>query len=360
MLKQELKKIFIKRYYAVILLALLAAEIILCVVQSNKEGLSGFNKEAYARFVETYAGEITAEKEKLLETSFLYLDNADDLRMLGEQFYQSGDITSEELAQLQAELQQYMSGRTGLGVFREHYAYASAKPGREIINNEAWREIFANDTADLIIVLAIIVFTVSAFVAENETNFTLLRLTTPKGRKALYRADLAIGMFSSALFSVLCSALRLGVGQIKWDLHDFGAPLESLEVFENTPFAGTLLGGYLTAALLKALGAAVFVAICFILGNLFTSSVTVLLAGLLSVLLPQYVLRDARIYYVSPVSLLRGMGFLYGNVILEEASELPFTVSEAAGAMALPVSLLIAALIVLCAFLFCKKRGAVK
>ena len=205
MLKQELKKIFIKRYYAVILLALLAAEIILCVVQSNKEGLSGFNKEAYARFVETYAGENTEEKEKLLETSFLYLDNADDLRMLGEQFYQSGDITSEELAQLQAELQQYMSGRTGLGVFREHYAYASAKPGREIINNEAWREIFANDTADLIIVLAIIVFTVSAFVAENETNFTLLRLTTPKGRKALYRADLAIGICTSAFFSILCS-----------------------------------------------------------------------------------------------------------------------------------------------------------
>ena len=360
MLKQELKKIFLKRYYLFVLLALLIAEIVLCIAQGSREGLSGFNKEAYERFVNMYAGEITEEKAKQLETSFFYLDNADDLRMFGEAFYQSGDITGEEFAQLQAELEQYMSGRTGLGVFREHYTYASAKPGREIINSEAWTEIFSNEAADLLCVLAVIVFTVSAFVAENETNFSLLRLTTPKGRKALYRTDLRLGMVTAAVFSLLCSALRLSIGLVKWSIRDFGAPLESLELFENTSFGGTLIGGYVTAAILKALGAAAFCAFCFILGNLFSSSVTVLLAGLLSVLLPQYVLRDARIYYVSPVSLLRGTGFLYGNVILEEADSLPFIISEAAGAAALPVSLFIAALIVLCAFLFVKKRGAAK
>ena len=360
MLKQELKKIFLKRYYLFVLLALLAAELVLCVVQGSREGLSGFNKEAYERFVNVYAGEITEEKAKQLETSFLYLDNADDLRMFGEAFYQSGDITGEELARLQTELEQYMSGRTGINVFREHYAYTSAKSGREIINSEAWTEIFSNDAADLLCVLAMIVFTVSAFVAENETNFSLLRLTTPKGRKALYRTDLRLGMVTAAVFSLLCSALRLSVGLAKWSLHDFGAPLESLELFENTSFGGTLIGGYVTTAILKALGAAAFCAFCFILGNLFSSSVTVLLAGLLSVLLPQYVLRDARIYYVSPVSLLRGTGFLYGNVVVEETDALPFTVSEAAGVMALPVSLFITALIILGAFLFVKKRGAAK
>lgn len=360
MLKQEMKKVFIKRYYLFVLLALLAAEIVLCIAQGSKEGLSGFNKEAYECFVNMYAGEITEEKAQQLETSFLYLDNADELRMYGEAFFQSGDITPEEFEQLQTELEQYMSGRTGINVFREHFAYASASPGREIINNEAWMEIFSNDVADLLCVLAVIVFTVSAFVAENETNFSLLRLTTPKGRKALYRTDLRLGMVTAALFSLLCSALRLGVGVAKWSVRDFGAPLESLELFENTSFGGTLIGGYIVSALLKALGAAAFCAFCFILGNLFSSSVTVLLAGLLSVLLPQYVLRDARIYYVAPVSLLRGTGFLYGDVVLEEADALPFTVSEAAGAMALPVSLFIAALIVLNAFLFVKKRGAVK
>ena len=357
MLKQELKKVFLKRRFLLVILALLAAEAVICLGSARREGFSGFDRETYEYFVQAFCGELTDEKSKRLETVFLYLDSADEALMFGEEFYQSGEFTREAFLQLQTELSRYLSGRTGLNVFRAQCDYAASKPGRQIINGEAWKEIFSNEPADIVCVLAIIIFTVSAFVAENETNFALLRISTPKGKRSVYRTDLTLGMCTAAAFSFACSALRFFIVAAKWHVQDFIAPLESLQLFENTAFGGSLLQGYLAVTLLKSLGAAAFCAFCFILGNLFASSVSVFLAGLLGVLLPQYLLRDARIYYFSPVSLLRGTGFLFGSVIIEEEGALPFVEREAAGLIALPVSLCVAAVIAVAAFLCCKKRG---
>ncbi len=357
MLKQELKKVFLKRRFLFVFLALMAAQAILLTVSAGREGLAGFDKETYEHFVQTYRGELTEEKSERLKTVFLCLESADEALMFGEAFYQSGEYSREAFLQLQTELSQYVSGRTGLNVFREQCEYAAAKPGRQIVNGEAWKEIFSNETADIVCVLAIIIYTVSAYVAENETNFTLLRLSAPKGKRSLYRLELALGMGTAAAFSLVCSALRFLIAAAKWPLRDLDAPLESIPLFENTAFGGSLLQGYLAVTLLKMLGAMAFCALCFILGNLLTTSVSVLLAGLLSVVLPQYLLRDARIYYFSPVSLLRGTGFLFGSVIIEEEGALPFVESEAAGPLALPASLCLAAAITVTAFLYCKKRG---
>ena len=348
MLRQEVKKIFLKRYVLAVLLALLLVESILCVKQSGSTFRSGFDKETYELYLDAYGGPLTAEKKDLIAQTFACLSE--------ETVLLDSDLSQAERQQIETLVAASVRGRLGVEQFREIYDYAAAKEGRYIIHAGAWNDLFGTERIDFFCILAVILFTVLAFVAENETDITRIKDTTPKGKTLLYRTDLLLGLLFAALLSLTVSAMRLGVGLMQFSVHDVSAPLESLPMFENTPYAISLLGGYLLIAGIKAVGLAAFTALCFLFGNLFASSVTVVMGSLLAVLLPQYVLHTPLLYHLPPVSLLLGNGFFYGDVEVEIENALPLVLSTASGAAALPISLLGAGLLIVAAFCVTGKR----
>ena len=348
MLRQELKKIFLKRYFLVVLAVLLLAEGILCVKQSDSTFNSYFDKETYELYIDAYSGTLTKEKKDLIA---LTLECLSDETML-----QDSNLSKEDQEQVEMLLSASIRGRLGVEQFREIYDYAAAKDGRFIIHANAWNYLFGTERIDFFCILAVILFTVLAFVSENETNITLMKYVTPKGKKQLYRMDLLLGLLFAVLLSLTTSALRLGVGLAQFSIHDFSAPLESLPLFENTPYSVSLLGGYFLIACIKAVGLAAFTALCFLFGNLFASSITVVMSSLLAVLLPQYVLNAPLVYYIPPVSLLLGNGFLFGTVEVEIEDTLPIVMSEASGAVALPLSFLGVAFLITAAVFITRKR----
>ena len=348
MLRQELKKIFLKRYFLVILVVVLLAEGVMCISQSRNTFNSYFDKETYEHYINTYGGPLTEEKKKVIELNLAGLYD--------ETVLKDGTLPKAQMQQVETLLAASVRGRLGVEQFREVYDYAVAKDGRDIIHANAWNYLFGTERMDFFCILAVILFIVLTFVAENETNITLMKYATAKGKKHLYRMDLLLGILFAALLSLAVSALRFGVGVAQFSIHDFTSPLESLPLFENTRYSVTLLGGYLLIAGIKALGLAAFMALCFLLGNLFASSVTVAMGGLLAVLLPQYVLNAPLIYYIPPVSLLLGNGLFFGTVELEIENSLPLVLSVSSGVVALPLSLLGALLLLGAAVCITRKR----
>lgn len=348
MLRQEVKKFFLKRYFLIVLVVVLLAEGVMCISQSRNTFNSYFDKETYEHYINAYGGSLTEEKKEMIELNLAGLYD--------ETVLKDGTLPKAQLQQVETMMAASVRGRLGVEQFREAYDYAAAKDGRDIIHVNAWNYLFGTERMDFFCILAVILFTVLTFVAENETNITLMKYATPKGKKQLYRMDLLSGILFAALLSLAVSALRFGVGVAQFSVHDFTAPLESLPLFENTRYSVTLLGGYLLIAGIKAAGLAAFTALCFLFGNLFASSVTVVMGSLLAVLLPQYVLNAPFIYYIPPVSLLLGNGLFFGTVELEIENNLPLVVSVSSGVAALPLSLLGASLLLGSAVCMTRKR----
>ena len=348
MLKEEWKKIFLKRYYLFVLVAIMIAEGALCVLQSSNLFQSHSDKEIYELYVNTFCGPLTEKKKTTID---LILACFNDDTLLSEM-----TLPQESRNAIEKLLSASVKGRLGVERFREDYEYATAKHGRSVIHTTAWEFLFGTERIDFFCVLAVILFTILSFVAENETDITSIKYTTPQGKTKLYRIDLFTGILISMLLSVIASLMRLCVALVRFSFHNFAAPAESLSLFENTPYSFSLLGSYLVITGIKALGTAAFLAFCFLLGNLLASSVAVVMGSLLAVLLPQYVLSAPISYYLPPVSLMLGNGFFFGNVTIEIENALPLAVSSATGKAALPVSFLGAAALFISAFYVVRKR----
>lgn len=358
MLKQELKKIFIKRYFLFFVVGVLIIELAMCIVQSEDYFSSDYDKVTYEKYVVAYGGELTEEKVKLIELNFEYLTDTEGWKTKGNELCKNGKITAANYQLVEELLQETKLGSIGASVFQEDYEYFSSKNGREIINAKAWSFIFGSEKIDFFLVLLCIIFAVSAFVSENETNITLMKNTAPKGGKKLYRKDLLLGVSFAALFSLVISVMRLGVGLVQFSVNDFASSLESLSLFENTNYNISLIEGYFLVTVIKAVGYSTFMALCFVLGNVFDSAITVVMGGMLSVLLPQYVLKAPMIYYLSPISLMLSNGFLFGNSVRSgEDYGGTIVLSVSSGQWALPISLITAILLFAVAFFYVKKRG---
>lgn len=358
MLKQELKKIFIKRHFLIFVVAMLIIEFAMCIAQSEDYFSSDYDKGAYEKYVAAYGGELTEEKVKLIELNFEYLTDTEGWKTKGNELCKNGKITAADYQLVEELLQETKLGSIGASEFQEDYEYFSAKNGREIINAKAWTFIFGSEKIDFFLVLLCIVFAVSAFVSENETNITLMKNTAPKGGKKLYRKDLLLGVSFITLFSFVINAMRLCVGIVQFSVNDFTSSLESLSLFENTSYNISLIEGYIFITIIKAVGYGAFMALCFVLGNVFDSAVTVVMGGVLSVLLPQYVFKAPIIYYLSPISLMLSNGFLFGDSVLSgEDYGGTVVLSVSSGQWALPISLITATLIFAVAFFYVKKRG---
>lgn len=358
MLRQELKKIFIKRYFLLFVIGVLIIELVMCITQSKDCFSSDYDKETYEKYIAAYSGELTEEKAELIALNFEYLNNPDEWKSKSKELLRKGKITNEEYNIIEKLLQETKLGSLGASVFQEDYEYFSSKTGREIINAKAWIFIFGSEKIDLFLVLLCIVFAVSAFVSENETNITLMKNTAPKGGKKLYRKDLLLGVSFITLFSFVINVMRLCVGVVQFSVNDLASSLESLSLFENTSYNISLIEGYIFATTIKAVGYGAFMALCFVLGNVFDSAVTVVMGGMLSVLLPQYVFKAPIIYYLSPISLMLSNGFLFGDSVLSgEDYGGTVVLSVSSGQWALPISLITAILIFAVAFFYVKKRG---
>lgn len=358
MLKQELKKIFLKRYFLLFVIGVLVIEFAMCIAQSEDYFNSDYDKEAYEKYVAAYSGELTQAKAELMALNFEYINNPDEWKSKCNELLRKGKITNEVYHLIEELFQESKLGSLGVSVFQEDYEYFSSKTGREIIHAKAWSFIFGSEKIDFFLVLLCIVFAVSAYVSENETNITLMKNTAPKGGKNLYRNDLLLGVSFITLFSFVIDAMRLCVGIAQFSVNDFTSSLESLSVFENTSYNISLIEGYIFTTTIKAVGYGAFMALCFVLGNVFDSAVTVVMGGVLSVLLPQYVFKAPIIYYLSPISLMLSNGFLFGDSVLSgEDYGGTVVLSVSSGQWALPISLITATLIFAVAFFYVKKRG---
>ncbi len=340
MLERELHKVFIKRGLLYFFLVVLIAEAVLIFSRVTRELPTRADRELYFDLISMFSGEMTAEKQAAL---------AEEKRLYEDAPFAVDDV---------GLYSKYLSGRTGGWVFFEDADYAVSH-GKPIINGCLWRALYPNAAPDLLLATAMLVFVIVSETAENETNVTMLKSTSPFGKKRLYCLDAAIGVVLAVILSFLISLFRLIAAARFFGLSAGGLPLDSLSAFENSPLSAlSLAQGLVLVCALNALGLAAYTSLVFVIGRATGSALTTALLSVLAVILPPYVLKAPALYYFSPVSLMQSVGFLYGDVIWEgEEYGGRIVWSTAAGKGSLAVSVLAALLIILAVLIIRKRRN---
>ena len=345
MIKQELKKIFLKRRLILLIAFILAAEAVLSAVGIRSELKTAADREVYTDLYNEFSGGMTAEKAEAIIAQKALFENAP--------FTAPDGYSTENME----KVSRYLTGRLGATVFFEDADYA-VRTGKPIVNGAAWRVLFPKERPDLLLAAAMLVFVIITETAENETNITLIKHTSPNGRRKLYLLDTAIGLALAVLLYAAAATIRLLAVSAAFGHSEWRSPLTALSLFENSPFASLALGqGWLFTIVLGTLGLSAFTSLMFLFGRLLRSSLTTALAGLLSVILPPYILDAPFIYYFSPVSLMQSVGFLFGDVFVEGqeyGGRIVF--STAAGTGSLVVSVCIAVLLIAAAMVYCGER----
>ncbi len=339
MLKRELHKIFIKRGLVYFFLVVLVAEAGLIFSRVSRELPTAADRELYFSLVREFSGELTDEKKAAL---------AEEKRLYDEASFAMDDM---------GQYSKYLSGRTGGWVFFEDADYAVSH-GTQIINGCLWRARYPKASPDLLPASAMLVFVIVSETAENETNVTMLKSTSPFGKKRLYCLDAAIGVVLAVILSFLISLFRLIAAARFFGLSAGGLPLDSLSAFENSPLSAlSLAQGLVLVCVLNALGLAAYTSLVFVIGRATGSALTTALLSVLAVILPPYVLDAPALYYFSPVSLMQSIGFLYGDIVWEgEQYGGRIVWSTAAGRGSLAFSVCFALILMIAALTTGKRR----
>ena len=332
-----------------ILMALvLAAEAAFAVLGLRSELKTDADREVYIGLYKEFSGGMTEEKAETILAEKVLFESAP---------FAAPNGTDAENADA---ISRYMTGRLGATVFFEDAEYA-IKTGTPIVNAAQWRVLFPKESPDLLLAAAMLVFVIVTETAENETNVTLIKRTTPNGRRRICLIDAVIGLVLSVFMNAAAELIRLIAVSEFFGLSEWSCPLAAVSLFENSSFSSLTLGqGWLLTFALGALGLAAFTSLMFLFGRIARSSLTTALAGVLSVILPPYIFDAPLLYYFSPVSLMQSVGFLSGDVFLEGqeyGGRIVF--STAAGAGSLIVSVCIAALLIAAALCY-RREGRKK
>ncbi len=317
MLKNELKKIFLKRGFLFVVLFLLILEIGCSLISLNEIFETKKDKEKYIDFISIYEGVVSEEKKERIEMENELYSNANQNKETLKIELENGSISLEEFNERSMQITEYLAGKEVFEVFYEECEYAfSDSANRQIINTKICNWLFGKEKLDLFYVITIIICVLISVIAENESNFISIKNTCKKGNEKLYYLDLNICYFYAGGVSLLLSLIRLFLALSYCGKVNFSASLQSLALFENSEYDISLFQGFLIISMLKMLGGVAFSALCVIAGYYVKSSLNVLFFSLFVAIIPPYVFSSPILYYIAPVSLLISNGYFFGDVVV--------------------------------------------
>ena len=171
-----------------------------------------------------------------------------------QQKYQSGDIDLEEYSDFTARHGIAKAEEKTVMYLCEKYAKLNECSGfdREVFCDTDWSDLFAENSYDYIMLIALLCIAVPAFDSEFSSGSFAQILTSKRGRAQTAFAKLIAVTLAVFVLSLLMSAARLGVFAYKHGLDFSDKPAGNLLLTDSLG-EKSLLGNFVTDALLKAL-----------------------------------------------------------------------------------------------------------
>ena len=288
----ELKKLFKLQHILLIFTLAISARIVFCFVPTAHD--HPYSDEVYKHSTTQLSGELTDEKMRFLDDRLAEIQTliADYDSM--QQKYQSGEIDLDVYSDFTYRHGIAKAEEKTVMFLCEKYAKLNECSGfdKQIFCDTDWSDLFADNSYDYIMLIALLCIAVPAFDSEFSSGSFAQILTSKRGRTQTAFAKLFAVTLAVFVLSLLMSAARLGVFAYKHGLDFSDKPAGNLLLTDSLG-EKTLLGYFVTDALLKALA---FVFYAFAACTISTACKNVTFSFALSFLVcvtPLFVLNDS-------------------------------------------------------------------
>ena len=302
----ELKKLLKLQHLLLVFIIALSVRTVLCFVPTAHD--HPYSDEVYKHYTTQLSGELTDEKMRFLDARLAEIQTliADYDSM--QQKYQSGEIDLEEYSDFTARHGIAKAEEKTVMYLCEKYAKLNECSGfdKQIFCDTDWSDLFADNSYDYIMLIALLCIAVPAFDSEFSSGSFAQILTSKRGRTQTAFAKLFAVTLAVFVLSLLMSAARLGVFAYKHGLDFSDKPAGNLLLTDSLG-EKTLLGYFVTDALLKAL-AFVFYALAACMVSTACKNVTFsFVLSFLVCVTPLFVLQASKTSWLFAASVLKNM-----------------------------------------------------
>lgn len=287
----ELRKSFIHKRGWVILLFLLVSQIFVYGfgTQSYNFQVERY-REQYESYLSSFGGKIDEQKEKALIEEENRISAAEEgLISLFQKMY-SGEYTPEEYDKGLEEYRNVYQEKIAFQQIQNQYDYARQDvEHRYIIDENGWFALMQENSLNFLLIFCVIILTVYVFSGEYETQMYGIISCTPNGKSRTAGAKLAVCLTYAGACGMITVAVCILSAFVKYGLHNWTYPLQSVQFFSACQYDLTIWQGFLLSWCFKVF------ALCII--SMMTSFFTVLLkrgvyalfVSVLAVILPYFI-----------------------------------------------------------------------
>ncbi len=204
--------------------------------------------------------------------------------------------------------------RKGFEVIFEQYLYVCEDTqNRYFLQTNGWSGLFARETFDFFLVLAVVLIAAPIFCREFEFQMDTLILTNRECRKSCLAKIFVAGSLVS-IFSLLSSGIRYLYFYCKYGLPNGDYPIQSIEVFSESTKGVSLLESYLWISLFQCFGCILLTVVIMFLSVLCKKYIFVLFGAMAIMFVPYLALTKTIIFQLPiPLPFLIGNGFFEGR-----------------------------------------------
>lgn len=318
MIREELKKLYIKHLGMIITAIVVIGEILLMNISyQQKRFVTPTSELNYYEYMDEFSGKLTEDKKSAILAEQERIVDALNIQSNIEKKLLNGEYESEsEFLSEYERVREITDRKEALDFVMEQYYYAEKSPDSRYLTVGDYSAL-GQDFPDIPLLAAVIFLTALLFLNEETSNvITYIRIGENGRNKTLF------GKIAALLVLVLsCQAARMAAELIaltsQGSFTELSYPIQSIEFFQNCSYNISILQGFLIISLLRTVGY-FFVAALVILLSVTLRKVlfTVFIPSAFCVL-QQFAFTPATPAYYLPTGFLRAVGYLRGDVISE-------------------------------------------
>lgn len=328
LIKPECYKLFIKRYFLLILVSFLLFDV-LSVYKNVKANspLSTQSLEIYKEYINIYQGDLTDEKTRAIEKIREEADRLFEEQEKVYEDYKNAVISLEEYQLKRSTLNTYGGKLEGINAFLRVYDRAVINE-MQIMDPTAWNVLLSEENIDFFAVILVILLVIFLCIYDRETGIDYLKSTTLNGKKRLWRIQIFAIIMLSFMIGIIISVLKYCTADICYGLSGHFFRIQNIEGFQNSTKNLTVFGAFIAESFIKTFGLVYLGILTYIIGILLSSSLYTVFSAFVLVYLPAYIFSEKQILYFLPFpsAWLLPKGWLGGSLKDISSNELSVSV----------------------------------
>lgn len=317
LLKNELKKLYIKQYGLIVLLIVFIVKLLTSadLYKASYSDMLYEQQKYYLEYMQEYGGQLTDEKENAILSLYSEAEAAKQLQSDILEKNRAGEYsTPEEFTNAMREIPDIIEKYDAIKLLYSNYERVSADRENLLMLPSGSNAMTSG--IEYLFIMAICY--ISAAMCYYERKMKPLIVTAANGRRSGgYRL---ISLFSLiftgwlGLFIIELTSLFAVIGA-----ENLGCGVQSLEAFENTPFGSlSIIAMFIVIHLTKLLGYLLISAVCVLLCTLTKNLPLSLFVPMAVTCVWVYLFGRNNAVYYSPFSLVLGSPYYTGDCYVTE------------------------------------------